>query len=118
MSNIISLHCPLNSQTHHILNEGTFAKMENAPLIINVSRGGLIDTKALERALDTGKVSAAALDVLEEEPAIPSSLLRDNVLLTPHAAWRSRESEIEVRTRSAEELVRMLANDPPLNRAP
>lgn len=118
-SDIISLHCPLTPATRHLLSDETFAKLGRQPLIVNVSRGGLIDTGALVRALENGQISAAALDVLEEEPQIHPGLLdRDNVLLTPHAAWRSRESEIEIRTRSAEELVRMLNGDKPQNLAP
>lgn len=118
-ADIISLHCPLTPDTHHLLNEQNFRRMRQTPLIVNVSRGGLIDTEALIRALDEGLVSAAALDVLEEEPKINPALLgRSNLLLTPHAAWRSQESEIEIRTRSAEELVRMLAGQKPLCPAP
>lgn len=118
-ADIISIHCPLTPATRHLFNDGTFAKLRQQPLIVNVSRGGLVDTKALVRALDAKQVSAVALDVLEEEPVINPGLLdRPNVLLTPHAAWRSRESEIEIRTRSTEELVRMLNGEKPLNPAP
>ncbi len=117
-ADIISLHCPLTAQTRHMLDAAAFARMHNNPLIINVSRGGLIDTQALIEALENGQLRGAALDVLEDEPAMARGLMRDDVLLTPHTAWRSRESEAEIRTRSSEELVRMLAGEPPLNRAP
>lgn len=118
-ADIISLHCPLTPANRHLLSDDAFSRMGRKPLIVNASRGGLIDTKALVRALDQGFISAAALDVLEEEPIIHPGLFgRKNVLLTPHTAWRSRESEIEIRTRSAKELVRMLKGEKPLNPAP
>lgn len=118
-ADIISLHCPLTAATRHLLDDTAFARMARKPLIVNVGRGGLIDTQALVRALDAGRVSGAALDVLEEEPKIDPALLgRTNVLLTPHTAWRSRESEVEIRTRNTEELVRMLAGEKPLCPAP
>jgi D-3-phosphoglycerate dehydrogenase len=118
-ADLISLHCPLTKATRHLLGEAAFAQMRRKPLIVNVSRGGLIDTKALVAALDAGTIRAAALDVLEEEPHVDRGLRnRNDVLLTPHVAWRSRESEIEIRTRSAEELARMLRGERPLNPAP
>lgn len=117
-ADIISLHCPLTPESHHMFDDAVFTKLARKPILVNVSRGGLVDTNALIDALDAGKVRAVALDVLEEEPHIDPRLLgRKNVLLTPHAAWRSIESEHEIRTRCANELLRMLNGQRPLNPA-
>ncbi len=93
-SDVISLHLPLLPETHHLFNEKTFAKMKKSSVIINVSRGGLIDPAALVRALDSGQLSAAGLDVLESEPpAIDDPLLtHSRVLITPHVAFLSEYS--------------------------
>lgn len=94
-SNVISLHAPLTPDSHHILDQAAFDGMQRSPVVINTARGGLIDTAALIRALDTGAVSAAGLDVLEEEPDLGalSLLNRDDVIITPHVAWYSQDSQ-------------------------
>jgi len=94
-ADVLSLHCPLNDSTAHLLNADTFALMENKPLIINSSRGGLIDPEALVAALDSGQISGAAIDVVEAEPPAsdhPYMLLMDrpNFIMTPHVAWASK----------------------------
>jgi D-3-phosphoglycerate dehydrogenase len=92
-SDVISLHVPLLPSTEGILGEGEFALMKPTALIVNTSRGGLVDGVALARALEGGRVGAAALDVLEHEPPHPDDpLLRlDNVIVTPHAGGYSDE---------------------------
>lgn len=98
-SNVISLHAPLTPDSQHILDQAAFDVMQESPIIINTARGGLIDTAALIRALDTGAVSAAGLDVLEGEPdlGVHRSLLnRDDVIVTPHVGWYSRDSQQEL----------------------
>jgi len=106
-SDVISLHCPLNRQTYHIINAESIAKMKDGVMIINTSRGGLIDTKALIDALKTGKVGSAGLDVYEEESEyffedFSTQVLTDdvlarlltfsNVLITSHQGFFTKEA--------------------------
>lgn len=113
-SDIISLHLPYSKETHHYLSDAQFAQMKDGVVIINTARGGLIDTDALLKALESGKVKAAGLDVLEEEPLLEEekdlltkdfdkdkllTVLQDhmlvnhpNVVITPHNAFNSTEA--------------------------
>ncbi|MBV9391941.1 MAG: C-terminal binding protein [Verrucomicrobia bacterium] len=119
VSDIISLHLPLTPRTHHLLSSESFERMERRPILINVSRGGLIDTSALIHALDTGRIQGAGLDVLEKEPQVAGELLnRYNVIITPHVAWFSLESELSLRTKMTEEVVRVISGQPALNPVP
>jgi D-3-phosphoglycerate dehydrogenase len=119
-ADILSLHSPLTPQTRHVISRASIARMVRRPIIINVSRGGLIDTTALVEALLTGAITAAGLDVLETEPQIPQELVAlDNVLITPHVAWYSEEAEEEDRRRTAEEIIRVVVHgEPPRNPVP
>jgi glyoxylate reductase len=84
-ADIISLHCPLTPDTHHLLNPSTFAQCKKGVFIVNTSRGSVIDERALVPALATGQVKRAGLDVFEREPQIEKELVEnDNVLLSPH----------------------------------
>lgn len=114
-SDIISLHVPYNPATHHIINDEAIAKMKQGALLINTSRGGLVDNNALIRALDTKVIAGAGLDVLEGEELIREEkqllhhteasstkleellknhllLSQDNVVFTPHIAFYSQEA--------------------------
>ncbi len=93
-SDVISLHCPLFPETQHIINKNTIEKMKDGVIIINTSRGALIDESALSKALLSGKVYAAAVDVVSKEPIEnDNSLLGlDNCIITPHIAWAPKES--------------------------
>lgn len=117
-SDIVTLHCPLTEKTHHLLGRNQFAMMKSGALIINTSRGGLVDTDALVDALESGKLSGAGLDVLEGEELIKEEkqllqqpldverlrmavrnrvlLSRDNVVFTPHNAFNSREALVRI----------------------
>ena len=90
-SDFISLHMPLTSQTKHLLLRSTFGLMKKGVVLINVSRGGLIDSAALLEALDSGILSAAGLDVLESEPPDYNdpTLSHPKILVTPHVAYLS-----------------------------
>jgi len=113
---IISLHIPHSSANHHIISSDSIAQMKLCPILINVGRGGLIDTKALIQALKSGQISYAALDVLENEPIIDEELIQlDNVLLTPHAAWYSVESERSLRVKAVENTLRVLRGEKPIH---
>jgi glycerate dehydrogenase len=96
-ADIITYHCPLNSKTEHIINKENISKMKDGVIIINVSRGGLVNEADLKEALLSGKVWKAGLDVVEEEPMRKDNPLLgiDNIYITPHIAWAS----IEARTR-------------------
>ena len=85
-SDIVTIHCPLTKETYHLLDEGAFKKLKKGAILINTARGGLVDTEALVKALESGIVAAAALDVVEGEPIDESHplLKYENVIITPH----------------------------------
>jgi len=95
-SDVVSLHCPLTADNHHMISSDEFAVMKSDAILINTARGGLVDEHALLHALETEQLGGAALDVLEEEPpSVNNSLIKhraDNLIITPHIAWASRES--------------------------
>ena len=112
----ISLHCPLTSETNHLFNADVFSKMKPGAYLVNTGRGPLIDEAALAQALDKGQLAAAALDVVEKEPPVGSPVLgRKNVILTPHTAFYSDESLVELQVKAAEEVVRVLSGQAPKN---
>jgi len=114
-SDFISVHTPLTPETRHLFGAVTFDRMKPGAILINTSRGGLVDEEALAEALDTGKLGGAALDVLGSEPPAPNSALlrREDVILTPHMAYYSEESTAELQRKAAEEVVRVLQGNPP-----
>ena len=93
-SDIISLHSPMNKDTERIIRQENISKMKDGVIIINVSRGGLIDENDLAEALKSGKVAAAAADVVTVEPMCEDNplLTAPNMCLTPHIAWASIEA--------------------------
>ncbi len=114
-SDFISIHCPLNESTKHLIGEREFKKMEKKPILINTSRGAIIDEKALIWALEEGLVSGAGLDVLEKEPPdIQNPLLKmENVILSPHVGFYSVESIMELKRRTAENVSAVLTGNWP-----
>ena len=99
-ADIVSLNCGLTDDNKYLVDKNAFEKMKRKPLIINCARGALIDEEAMVNALDTGQISGAGLDVLEDEsPDLSSSKLigRKNVILTPHVAFYSDTSMKENR---------------------
>jgi D-3-phosphoglycerate dehydrogenase / 2-oxoglutarate reductase len=102
-SDFISIHCPLNESTRHLIGERELRKAAKKPLLINTSRGPIVDEKALIRALEEGLLTGAGLDVLEKEPPDRENpLLRmENVILTPHTSFYSEESFHELKRRTA-----------------
>ncbi len=96
-SDVITLHAPLMPATRHMISTPEFEAMERKPILVNTSRGGLVDEAALVDALDRGLIAAAGFDVLTSEPPAPdnpllSVLERPNVIVTPHVAWASEEA--------------------------
>jgi D-3-phosphoglycerate dehydrogenase / 2-oxoglutarate reductase len=113
-SDVVIVHAPLTDATHHLLGARELSLMPADSLLVNVSRGGLVDTAALVRALASGHLSGAGLDVLEEEPAVPPELLEHpGVVITPHIAFSSDASVLDLRRSAAEEVVRVLAGQAP-----
>jgi D-3-phosphoglycerate dehydrogenase len=113
-SDVVIVHVPLTADTHHLLGRERLARMKSGAFLINVSRGAVIDTRALVDALDGGRIAGAALDVLEDEPRVPPGLLRPNVILTPHIAFSSDASLRDLRRKASEEVVRVLRGERPL----
>ncbi|WP_078553438.1 C-terminal binding protein [Bacillus alkalicellulosilyticus] len=110
MSDFISVHAPLMDATQGMISDEQFNVMKKEAFIINTARGPVIDEQALIRALQLERIAGAALDVLEEEP-IPSNsplLAMDNVILNPHAAWYSEEAQIELKRKTAQNVVDVL----------
>lgn len=107
---VVSLHCPLTAETHHLIDAAAIARMKPSATLVNVSRGGLVDGAALAAALHEGRIAMAALDVLETEPpaAADPLLAAPNVVITNHLAWYSEASEQRLRARLAERCAAVL----------
>jgi D-lactate dehydrogenase len=134
VSDIISLHCPYSPKTHHLINSENIRHIKRGALLINTARGGLIDPAALTTALDDGLLAGAALDVLEGEELLKderqilaqslaqdklrtlllnhSLLNRDNVVITPHIAFNSREAVQRILDTTLENLRAYLGGQP------
>lgn len=113
-SDVISLHCPLFESNRGMINREAIARMKDGVLLINTSRGPLIDEQALADALHTGKVAGAGLDVLTVEPARPDNPLmkEPNCLITPHIAWAPKESRQRLMDIAVDNLKAWLAGSP------
>jgi D-3-phosphoglycerate dehydrogenase / 2-oxoglutarate reductase len=117
-SDAITLHCPLTPGTHHLVGEERLAQARRGLIVVNTSRGGLVDIDALDAALESGQVGAAGLDVLEDEPTPRLDhpvLQRPNVFVTSHVAWYSVEARRELALLCAEEALRVLDGGQPRN---
>ena len=115
-SDYISLHCPLTAETKHLFGADAFQKMKRSAYLVNTARGPVIDEAALAQALDQKLIAGAALDVMEKEPPGTSPLFgRDNIIVTPHTSFYSEESLVDLQTKAAEEVVRVLSGQAPRN---
>jgi D-3-phosphoglycerate dehydrogenase len=113
-SDVVILHVPLTADTSHLLDARRLALMKPGSLLVNVSRGAVIDTAAMLTALQSGRLDAVGLDVVEGEPQVPQALREHpRAMLTPHVAFSSDASIAELRRRAAEEVVRVLSGQPP-----
>ena len=113
-SDVIALHCPLFPETEGIINKDTIAKMKDGVIIINNSRGPLIVEQDLADALDSGKVAAAAVDVVSTEPIKGDNplLTAKNCIITPHISWAPKESRERIMMYAAENLQAFLDGAP------
>jgi D-3-phosphoglycerate dehydrogenase len=117
-ADIVSVHAPLTPETKHLLNQERFGLMKDGVIVINSSRGELIDENALLEALESEKVAMAGLDVLEcpDTEYGQSALLshHEKVFITPHMGWYSEQSIVDLQTKTARNVYEMLANGKPL----
>jgi D-3-phosphoglycerate dehydrogenase len=106
-ADVISLHVPLTAATHHLIDASKLSLLHAGAVVVNTSRGGVVDTRALTDALARGQILGAALDVVEGEPLRPGHRLYElpNVVLTPHVGWYSEESFTELKRRAAENAI-------------
>ena len=114
-SDVVSLHAPLSPETRHMIGADALAALPRGALLVNTSRGPLVDLAALREALASGHLGGAALDVLETEPPAADDplLSRSDVIVTPHAAFYSEESMVELRRKAAEQVLEALAGRVP-----
>ncbi len=114
-SDIISLHAPLNKETRNILSDEQFMVMKHNVIIVNTSRGPLIDEQALYKFLNNGKIAAAGLDVFQNEPLESASPLRnlENVIMTDHAGWYTEQSVAELKQKAALNIYDVLKGNSP-----
>jgi len=125
-ANILSLHCPLTPETHHIINRQTLAQMRPDACLINTSRGGTVDVQAVLEALENNRLRAAAIDVLEVEPPPddyplvaawrnPNHPAHHRLILNPHSAFYSEEGLLDMRFKGSHNCRRALLGLPPHN---
>ncbi|MCP9483391.1 C-terminal binding protein [Shimia sp. CNT1-13L.2] len=116
-ADVVSLHAPLTPETRHILNTDRIALMKPTSIVINVSRGGLLDEAALAAALKDGRLFGAGIDVFEAEPVAQYNPLlhAPNTLLSDHAAWYSERSVEVLQSNAAAEVDRVLSGEAPRN---
>ncbi len=113
-SDVVSLHCPLNEETRHIVNGRVLRLMKPTALLLNTARGAVVDEAALASALNEGVIAGAGLDVLTDEPPKPDCplLTAKNCVITPHIAWASRDARVRLVQTVADNLSAFLAGTP------
>jgi D-3-phosphoglycerate dehydrogenase len=116
-SDFVSVHPPLTPQTRGMINDDAFSKMKLAAVLINCSRGPVVDTAALVRALDSKKIAGCALDTTDPEPLPDPHPLRgrDNVIINPHVAWYSETAMVGLQAGAPNEVRRVLSGEWPVN---
>jgi len=110
-SNYISIHVPLNDNTKHMIGDNEISKMKKSAILINTSRGAIVKESAICKALQSGDIGYAGLDVFENEPLqVDNQLLKlNNVILSDHAGWYSEESIVELKRKAAKNIVEVLS---------
>jgi len=116
-SDFVSLHPPLVPQTRKMMNDAAFAKMKPTAFLVNCSRGPVVDTEALVRALDAGRIAGCALDTIDPEPLPDPHPLRgrENAIVTPHVAWYSEQALVGLQAGAPGEVRRVLSGEWPVN---
>ena len=117
-SDVLSLHVPLTPETRHVVDAAALALMRPTAYLVNTARGEVVDVDALLAAVRAGRIAGAAVDVLPTEPPREDDplLAEPRILVTPHVAWASEESAVDVRRQGVAEVLRVLRGEPP--RAP
>jgi glyoxylate reductase len=114
-SDFVTLHAPATPETHHLVDAGLLARFKPGAVLVNTSRGSLVDAKALAAALRDGPLGAAGLDVYEDEPNVDAELLAlDNVVLLPHVGSATAAARDGMARLAAENVIAVLAGKPPL----
>lgn len=114
-SDVVSLHVPLTADTHHLIDQASFARMKRSAYLINTARGSVVDETALAWALRTRLIAGAALDVFEHEPRVEPELLSlENVVLAPHLGSGTVETRRAMADLAARNVVAVLSGRPPL----
>ena len=113
-ADVVSLHLPLTPATRRLFDEDRLARMRAGAILVNTSRGALVDSRALAAALRSGRLAAAALDVYDEEPVVPADLLAlENVVLTPHIGSATRRARDGMARLVAENVTSVLEGGSP-----
>ena len=114
-ADFVSLHCPLTPETRHLVNADRLGRMKHGAVLVNTARGGCVDEEALAKALESGPLAAAGLDVFEDEPRVqPRLLARDNVILAPHIGSADRPTRETMARLAADNVLAVLSGHPPL----
>lgn len=123
---VVTLHCPLTEETHHLIDIEAIAKMRTGTYLVNTARGGIVDASAIPGAIKSGQLAGVALDVLEQEPPAAGDLLlrawrnphhpaHDRLIISAHAAFYSEEGALDIRVKTAQACRRVLDGLPPRN---
>lgn len=114
-SDVVSLHCPLTEQTHHLIDQRALELMKPSAFLVNTSRGAVVDEKALVKVLQERRIAGAALDVFEREPQVEPELLEmDNVVVVPHLGSATTETRTSMAELAARNVAAVLSGDEPL----
>ena len=115
-SDIVSLHCPYSTETHHLISDAQLSKMKKTSYLINTARGPIVNEEALANALLNNTIAGAGLDVYEHEPKVNEKLLKlDNVVLLPHLGSATVETRTAMATTAANNALEILSGSKPLN---
>jgi len=116
-SDFVSVHPPLTPPTRKMINDAALSRMKSSAFLINCSRGPIVDTEALVRALEAGKIAGCALDTVDPEPLPDPHPLRgrDNVIITPHVAWYSEQALVGLQAGAPSDVRRVLMGEWPVN---
>jgi glyoxylate reductase len=118
-SDVVSIHLPLNEETRGLFDDETFSRMKPGAWILNTSRGAILEEAALARAIASGQIGGAGLDVFEKEPSVHGGLLRsDRVVLMPHAGSATLETRREMARMVVEDVRRVLSGEKPVRSVP